>query len=122
MNRYALIDIGSNTTIDRAVFDSTIISENSFIDNLVQIAHNVNIGKDAIIAAQTGIAGSTTIGDNVIIGGQAGISGHLCIGKNVQIAAKSGVTKNIADNSIVAGFPAVDIKRWKISNIKLNKL
>jgi len=115
-------NIGSNTTIDRAVFDSTIISKNSFIDNLVQIAHNVCIGEEAIIAAQTGVAGSTIIGDNVVIGGQAGIAGHLIIGKNVQIAAKSGVTKNIADNSIVAGFPAVDIKRWKISNIKLNKL
>ena len=115
-------NIGSNTTIDRAVFDSTIISKNSFIDNLVQIAHNVHIGEEAIIASQTGIAGSTSIGDNVIIGGQAGISGHLTIGKNVKIAAKSGVTKNITDNSIVAGFPAVDIKRWKISNIKLNKL
>ena len=115
-------NIGSNTTIDRAVFDSTIISKNSFIDNLVQIAHNVCIGEEAIIAAQTGVAGSTKIGNNVIIGGQVGIAGHLTIGKNVQIAAKSGVTKSIADNSIVAGFPAVDIKRWKISNIKLNKL
>jgi UDP-3-O-[3-hydroxymyristoyl] glucosamine N-acyltransferase len=115
-------NIGSNTTIDRAVFDSTIISKNSFIDNLVQIAHNVYIGEEAIIASQTGIAGSTTIGNNVMIGGQAGISGHLIIGNNVQIAAKSGVTKNIKDNSIVAGFPAVDIKRWKISTIKLNKL
>ncbi len=115
-------NIGSNTTIDRAVFESTIISKNSFIDNLVQIAHNVIIGEDAIIAAQTGIAGSTKIGDNVVIGGQAGIAGHLNIGNNVQVAAKSGVTKNITDNSIVAGFPAVDIKRWKISNIKLNKL
>ena len=114
--------IGSNTTIDRAVFNSTIISENSFIDNLVQIAHNVVIGKEAIIAAQTGIAGSTIIGDNVIIGGQAGISGHITIGKNVKIAAKSGVTKNIKDNSTIAGFPAVDIKKWKIRNIKLNKL
>ena len=114
--------IGSNTSIDRAVFNSTVISENSFIDNLVQIAHNVVIGKDAIIAAQTGIAGSTVIGDNVLIGGQAGISGHLTIGKNVKIAAKSGVTKNIKNNSTVAGFPAVDIKKWKISNIKLNKL
>ena len=114
--------IGSNTTIDRAVFDSTIISKNSFIDNLVQIAHNVCIGEEAIIAAQTGIAGSTLIGNNVIIGGQAGVSGHLTIGRNVKIAAKSGVTKNIADNSTVAGFPAVDIKKWKISNIKLNKL
>ena len=115
-------NIGSNTTIDRAVFGSTIISKNSFIDNLVQIAHNVFIGEGAIIAAQTGIAGSTIIGNNVIIGGQAGVSGHLTIGNNVQIAAKSGVTKNIEDNSIVAGFPAVDIKRWKISTIKLNKL
>jgi UDP-3-O-[3-hydroxymyristoyl] glucosamine N-acyltransferase len=115
-------NIGSNTTIDRAVFDSTIIAKNTFIDNLVQIAHNVCIGEDVIIAAQTGIAGSTIIGDNVVIGGQAGISGHLVIGNNVQIAAKSGVTKNLKDNSIVAGFPAVDIKKWKISNIKLNKL
>ena len=115
-------NIGSNTTIDRAVFDSTIISKNSFIDNLVQIAHNVSIGEQAIIAAQTGIAGSTMIGNNVIIGGQVGISGHLRIGNNVQIAAKSGVTKNIRDNSIIAGFPAVDIKKWKISTIKLNKL
>ena len=115
-------NIGSNTTIDRAVFDSTIISKNSFIDNLVQIAHNVCIGEDAIIAAQTGIAGSTTIGNKVVMGGQVGISGHLNIGNNVQIAAKSGVTKNIPDNSIIAGFPAVDIKKWKISIIKLNKL
>ena len=80
------------------------------------------IGEEAIIASQTGIAGSTIIGDNVVIGGQVGISGHLKIGKNVQIAAKSGVTKNITDNSIVAGFPAVDIKKWKISIIRLNKL
>ena len=115
-------NIGSNTTIDRAVFDSTIISKNSFLDNLVQIAHNVCIGEGAIIASQSGIAGSTKIGDNVVIGGQAGIAGHLMIGNNVQIAAKSGVTKNIIDNSVVAGFPAVDIKRWKLSNIKLNKL
>ena len=115
-------NIGSNTTIDRAVFESTTISKNSFIDNLVQIAHNVFIGEKAIIAAQTGIAGSTKIDENVTIGGQAGISGHLNIGKNVTIAAKSGVTKNIPDNSIVAGFPAVEIKRWKINNIKLNRL
>ena len=115
-------NIGSNTTIDRAVFDSTVISRNSSIDNLVQIAHNVYVGEEAIIAAQTGIAGSTKIGNKVTIGGQAGIAGHLTIGNNVKIAAKSGVTKNVKDNSTIAGFPAVDIKRWKISNIKLNKL
>ncbi len=105
--------IGSNTTIDRAVFDSTSVGEFSNIDNLVQIAHNVNIGNYAVIAAQVGIAGSTKIGNYVTIGGQAGISGHLKIGDNVTIAGKSGVTKNIADNSIIAGFPAKDIKLWK---------
>ena len=110
--------IGSNTTIDRAVFDSTIIGNFSNIDNLVQIAHNVNIGNYAVIAAQVGIAGSTRIGDYVKIGGQAGISGHLVIGDNVSIAAKSGVTKNIPNNEIVAGFPAKNIKLWKKEIIK----
>ena len=105
--------IGSNTTIDRAVFDSTIIGEFSNIDNLVQIAHNVTIGDYAVIAAQVGIAGSTNIGNFLKVGGQAGISGHLNIGDNVTIAAKSGVTKNILDNKIVAGFPAKDINLWK---------
>ena len=114
--------IGSNTTIDRAVFEKTIIGEYSQIDNLVQIAHNVEIGKHAIIAAQVGIAGSTIIGDHVKIGGQAGISGHLNIGKNVVIAAKSGVTKNIENFKVVAGFPAKDIKLWKKEIIKLNKI
>ena len=110
--------IGSNTTIDRAVFDTTTIGEFSNIDNLVQIAHNVIIGNFAVIAAQVGIAGSTIIGKNVTIGGQAGISGHLIIGDNVTIAAKSGVTKNIVNNKIVAGFPAKDIKLWKKEIIK----
>ncbi len=113
--------IGANTTIDRAVLESTIISDNSNLDNLIQIAHNVKIGSHAVIAAQVGIAGSTIIGDYVKIGGQAGISGHLSIGNNVTIAARSGVTKNIKDNQVVAGFPAIDIKKWKKNIIKLNK-
>ena len=105
--------IGSNTTIDRAVFDSTSVGEFSNIDNLVHIAHNVKIGNFAVIAAQVGIAGSTRIGNYVKIGGQAGISGHLEIGDNVTIAGKSGVTKNISNNEIIAGFPAKNIKLWK---------
>ncbi len=113
--------IGSNTTIDRAVFESTFIGQYSQIDNLVQIAHNVVIGKHAIIAAQVGIAGSSIIGDYVKIGGQAGISGHLKIGNNVTIAGKSGVTKNIESNKIVAGFPAKDINIWKREIIKSKK-
>ena len=115
------VHIGSNTTIDKAAIDSTTIGENVRIDNLVQIAHGVSIGINSVIAAQVGIAGSTQIGSNCIIGGQAGISGHLKIGNNVMIAAKSGVTKNIKDNSIIAGFPAIDIKKWKKNVIKFNK-
>ena len=107
------VQIGSNTTIDRAALDSTIIEDNVRIDNLVQVAHNVSIGKNTIIAAQCGIAGSTKIGKNCKIGGQVGITGHIKIGDNVIIAAKSGVTKNIRANSTIAGFPAIDIKLWK---------
>ena len=113
--------IGSLTTVDRATLDSTIIGDNSRLDNLIQIAHNVTIGKNAIIASQAGIAGSTSIGINCTIGGQAGIGGHLIIGDNVTIAGKSGVTKNLPNDSIVAGFPAINIKQWKKSIIKLNR-
>ena len=116
------VQIGSNTTIDRASIDSTIIANNVRIDNLVQIAHSVFIGNNTIIAAQVGIAGSAYVGKNCIIGGQVGISGHLTIGNYVTIAGKSGVTKNIKDESIVAGFPAIDIKKWKKNIINLNKI
>ena len=112
------VHIGSSCTIDRAKIDYTFIGKNSMIDNMVHIAHNVNIGNNACIAAQTGISGSVKIGNNVTIGGQAGFAGHISIGDNVVIAAKSGVTKNIKDNSVVAGFPAIDIKEWKKKIIK----
>ena len=107
------VQIGSNVTIDRASLISTKIEDNVRIDNLVHIAHSVCIKNNTIIAAQVGIAGSTTIGKNCIIGGQAGIAGHLIIGDDVIIAAKSGVTKNINNKSIVAGFPATSIMKWK---------
>ena len=114
------VDIGSNATIDRGAIASTTIEDNVRIDNLVQIAHGVSIGKNTIIAAQCGIAGSTKIGANCLLGGQVGISGHLKIGDNVRIAAKSGVTKNIKSDSIIAGFPAIDIKKWK--KLMINQL
>ena len=107
------VHIGSSCTIDRGKIDSTYIGKNSMIDNLVHIAHNVTIGVNACIAAQTGIAGSVVIGNNVTVGGKVGFAGHIKIGDNVIIAAKSGVTKNIKENSVVAGFPAIDIKEWK---------
>ena len=105
--------IGSTCTIDRGKIDTTFIGKNCMIDNLVHIAHNVVLLDNACIAAQTGISGSVKIGTNVTIGGQVGFAGHINIGNNVVIAAKSGVTKNIKDNSIVAGFPAIDINLWK---------
>jgi len=107
------VSIGSNCTIDRAKIDITYIGKNSMLDNLIHVAHNVSIGSNACIAAQTGISGSVIIGENLICGGQVGFAGHINIGKNVRIAAKSGVTKNIKDNSVIAGFPATDIKLWK---------
>ena len=113
--------IGSNCSIDRGKIDETIIGKNSMLDNQIHIAHNVILGESACIAAQVGISGSVKIGKNIIIGGQSGFAGHIKIGDNVIVAAKSGVTKNLASNSIVAGFPAVDIKDWKKSIIKFKK-
>ena len=115
------VNLGSCCTIDRGKIDYTFIGKNSMIDNLVHIAHNVIIGKNACIAAQTGISGSVEVGENVTVGGQVGFAGHIKIGENVVVAARSGVTKNIKDNSVVAGFPAVDIKEWKKNIIRQRK-
>ena len=111
------VELASNCTIDRGSVDDTIIGDNTYFDNQVHVAHNVKIGKNCMIAGQVGFAGSSTIGDNVSIGGQAGISGHLKIGDNVKIGGGSGVIKDIEDNQIVMGYPAVSfkdfIKNWK---------
>ena len=104
--------IGSNCTIDRGSFSDTIIGRNTMIDNLVHIAHNVQIGSDCFIAAQAGIAGSTKVGNNCLIGGQAGISGHLLIGNNVHIGGKSGVLKNIDSKNRIMGYPATSMKNF----------
>ncbi len=100
------VEIGANVTIDRARFDKTIIGKGTKIDNLVQIAHNVSIGENSIIVAQSGISGSATIGKNVTIAGQSGIIGHVSIGDNAVVAAQSGVTKSIPSNTCVSGYPA----------------
>jgi len=98
------VEIGANTTIDRAGFNETRIGANTKIDNLVQIAHNVRVGKNVRIAGQTGIAGSVEVGDNCVFGGMVGIRDNLTIGNNVQIAGMTGVAKNIPDNEMIAGF------------------
>ena len=109
-------EIGCGSTIDRGSMANTIIGKNTYLDNQIHIAHNVQIGNNTIIAGQVGIAGSTIIGHNVKIGGQVGISGHLKIGNNVEIAGGSGVIKDIADNSKVMGYPAKNIREFLKDN------
>jgi UDP-3-O-[3-hydroxymyristoyl] glucosamine N-acyltransferase len=105
------VEIGANTTIDRATMGSTIIHEGVKLDNLIQIAHNVEIGKNTVIAAQTGISGSTKIGKNCVIGGQVGIVGHIQIADGTKINAQSGLSKSISTpNTALTGSPAYDYK------------
>ena len=110
-------EIGSGSTIDRGSISNTVIGKNTYLDNQIHIAHNVQIGNNCIIAGQVGFAGSSIIGNNVMIGGQAGISGHLKIGNNIKIGGGSGVIKDIPDNKRIMGYPAKDLKEF----IKENK-
>jgi UDP-3-O-[3-hydroxymyristoyl] glucosamine N-acyltransferase len=105
------VEIGSNTTIDRATMGSTIIRKGTKFDNLIQIGHNVEIGENTVIVSQAGIAGSTKVGRNCQIGGQVGLSGHLKVGDNVKIGAQSGVSNSIKDNETVLGSPAFDVTK-----------
>lgn len=116
------VELGANVTVDRGVTDFTKIGTGTKVDNLVQIAHNVIIGSNCVIAAQTGIAGSTTIGDNVTIGGQVGITGHITIGNGVVVAAQSGVVNNVRNNDVISGTPAIPIKNWRSSVVLFKKL
>ena len=106
------VEIASSCTIDRGSVDDTIIGENTYIDNQVHIAHNVQIGSNCMIAGQVGFAGSSKLGNNVTIGGQAGISGHLKIGNNVKIGGGSGVVKDVNDNETIMGYPARPLKEF----------
>ena len=116
------VEIGAATTIDRATLGSTIIRKGVKLDNQIQVAHNVEIGENTIIAAQSGIAGSTKIGKNCMIGGQAGIVGHITIGNNVRIQAQSGISRNIKDNEIIQGSPAIGYSDFNKSYVYFKKL
>lgn len=116
------VEIGANTTIDRATLGSTIIRKGVKLDNHIQVAHNVEIDENTVIAAQTGIAGSTKIGKNCMIGGQVGISGHLVIGNGVKIQAQSGIGKNLADNEVVQGTPAFNYGDFAKSYVHFKNL
>ncbi|MBD0849425.1 UDP-3-O-(3-hydroxymyristoyl)glucosamine N-acyltransferase [Maribacter arenosus] len=116
------VDVGAGTTIDRATLGSTILRRGVKLDNQIQIAHNVEIGKNTVIAAQTGIAGSTKIGKNCMIGGQVGIVGHITIGDNVKIQAQSGIGRNIKDNEVLQGSPALNYGDFNKSYVHFKNL
>jgi UDP-3-O-[3-hydroxymyristoyl] glucosamine N-acyltransferase len=116
------VEIGANTTIDRATLGSTIISKGVKLDNLIQIAHNVIIGENTVIASQTGVAGSTKIGANCMIAGQVGIIGHLNIGDEVKIAAQSGLSTDVPKGSIIMGSPAFNISNYRKSYVYFRSL
>lgn len=117
------VEIGSNTTVDRATLGSTILRKGVKLDNLIQVAHNVEIGENTVIAAQTGISGSTKIGRNCMIGGQVGITGHIYIADNVKIGAQSGISSSIkTPGKIVIGTPAIDASIFKRSVVYFKNL
>jgi UDP-3-O-[3-hydroxymyristoyl] glucosamine N-acyltransferase len=107
------VEIGANCTVDRAVFGSTIIRRGTKLDNLIQIAHNCDIGEHTLIAAQVGLAGSTTLEKNVVMGGQSATAGHLTVGAFTTIAGKAGVTKSLEGGKMYGGFPALEIRTWR---------
>lgn len=116
------VDIGANTTVDRATMGSTIIKKGVKLDNLVQIAHNVVVGSNTVIASQSGVAGSSKIGSNCMIGGQVGVGGHITVGNNVKISAKTGVAKNIKDNLVLRGIPSMEYNEYNKSYVLFKKL
>jgi UDP-3-O-[3-hydroxymyristoyl] glucosamine N-acyltransferase len=116
------VEIGANSTIDRGAGPDTVIGQGTKIDNLVQIAHNVTIGRNCIIVSQVGISGSTKIGDVVMLGGQAGLTGHLTIGDGAQVAAQGGVIRDVAPGQKVGGTPAVPMRQWLKSVALMEKL
>ncbi len=116
------VEIGANTTIDRGTFGRTWIRQGAKIDNLVQVAHNVVIGENSIVAAQTGISGSAKIGRGVLVGGQTGIVGHITIGDGSMIAARSGIHKDVPPGSVVAGAPHKPHREWLRTEACIAKL
>lgn len=116
------VEIGANTTVDRATFGATRIGRGTKLDNLIMVAHNVEIGRDNVFAAQTGIAGSTKIGDLNRVGGQVGFAGHITVGSNNEFGAQAGVPGNVSDGNRLIGYPAVDARKFARNTVYINNL
>lgn len=116
------VEIGANTTVDRATFGSTRIGQGTKLDNLIQVAHNVEIGQNNVFAAQTGVAGSTKIGSYNKVGGQCGFAGHIKVGDCNEIGAQSGIPNNVGDKKRIIGYPAVDAMKFARLQVYLNRL
>jgi len=106
------VEIGAGACVDRGTLGKTVIGASSKLDNLVQIGHNVEVGRGVLVAAQSGIAGSVVVGDGVMLGGQTGVADHLCLGNGAKVTAQSGVTRDVNSGEIVSGTPAIDRKVW----------
>ncbi|WP_199117893.1 UDP-3-O-(3-hydroxymyristoyl)glucosamine N-acyltransferase [Pedobacter sp. ASV28] len=116
------VEVGANTTIDRATMGSTYVRKGAKLDNLIQIAHNVDVGAHSVVAAQTGISGSTKLGENSVIGGQVGIAGHLTLGKGTQVGAQAGINFDTEENKQWHGSPAQPLKEWMRATVIFKKL
>lgn len=116
------VEIGANTTVDRATFGSTRIGKGTKLDNLIMVAHNVEIGRNNVFAAQSGVAGSTKLGDNNRVGGQVGFAGHINIGNYNEFGAQSGISGNVGDRCRLMGYPAVDVKKFAKNTVYVNRI
>jgi UDP-3-O-[3-hydroxymyristoyl] glucosamine N-acyltransferase len=116
------VELGANTTVDRPAVGETRIRAGTKIDNLVQIAHGVTVGRNVLMAAQVGIAGSTEIDDDVVFGGQVGVGGHLTIGRGAMAVGQSGVTNSLSEGAMVAGYPAIDSREWRKASVLFRRL
>jgi UDP-3-O-[3-hydroxymyristoyl] glucosamine N-acyltransferase len=116
------VELGANSTVDRPAVGETRIKAGTKIDNLVQIAHGVTVGRNVLMAAQVGVAGSTEIEDDVMFGGQVGVGGHLTIGKGAVAVGQSGVTNSLEPGAMVAGYPAIDGKEWRKASVIFRRL
>jgi UDP-3-O-[3-hydroxymyristoyl] glucosamine N-acyltransferase len=116
------VEIGANSTVDRAALGATVIGRGTKIDNLVMVGHGSRTGAGCLLAAQVGLSGSTTLGAGVQMGGQSGASGHLTIGDRAQIGAKAGIHQDIPPGSVYSGYPAVEIRQWRRASVGLGRL